>query len=273
MAAAVRRPASVGTVAAMSTDLTRRRARARSGDGAGAVVTTSRRTAWLVVVGALLVATIAVLSQRGPWPSAGGTGPADPDRAVVVGRGDADSARLTITGEADSVRIVTDAPAEALLRVEPTGADRVVAVDEDGEQPVVALGGGAVEVRLAPDARWTLDLQVGAGSIVADVADVPVDGVAVAAGAQTVELRLPRPTATVRVDQRAGVGTLLLGVPDGVGVRAVVTSGAGSATVDGETTGGLGAGAEVTTEGFDPDADHYEVVVAGGAGSLVIERD
>ena len=138
--------------------------------------------------------------------------------------------------------------------------------------PVVALGGGAVDVRLAADVRWTLDLRVGAGSIEADVADVAVDGVVVAAGAQTVDLRLPRPDGTVDVDQQAGVGTLRLRVPDGVGVRATVTSGAGSATVDGETTGGLGAGAEVTTPGFDPDVNHYEVVVGGGAGSLVVER-
>lgn len=256
----------------MSTDLTRRTLRARPGNGARELVTTSPRTTWLIVVGALVVATLAVLSQRGPWPQAGVPGRAEPDRAVVVGRGSADTARLTITGEADSVRIVTDAPAETLVRVEPTGADRVATVDHDGAEPVVALGGGAVEVRLAPDVRWTLDLRVGAASIVADVADVPVDGVVVAAGAQTVELRLPRPTATVDVDQRAGVGTLVVGVPDGVGVRAVVTSGAGSATVDGKTTGGLGAGAGVTTEGFDPGTDHYEVTVAGGAGSLVVER-
>jgi len=272
----------VGTLAAMPTDPSRRSLRTppeRHDDAVATTTTTttststSARTWWLVVAGALVVATVAVLTQQGAWDGPGGApGTVDPDRAVEVDRGVADAGTLTLTGDADSVRIRTDAPSGALVRVEPTGADRAVAVEADGADPVVALGGGSVDVRLAGDVRWTLDLQVGAGAVEARLAGVPVDGVVLSSGVQTLELALPRPDGRVVVDQRAGAGTLVLHVPEDVGVHATVTSGAGSATVDGETTGGLGAGAEVETLGFDPDADHYEVTVGGGLGSLVIDR-
>ena len=60
----------------------------------------------------------------------------------------------------------------------------------------------------------------------------------------------------------------MIHLPDGVGARVTVTSGAGSADIDGETTGGIGAGTVLTTDGFDEGADHYEVTIAGGLGSL-----
>ncbi|MGY4643440.1 hypothetical protein [Cellulomonas sp. URHB0016] len=260
----------------MSTDPSRRTLRTTTAEhDAPAVATTSPRTWWLLVAGAVLVAAAVVLTQPGPWsatPGGGGGGATDPDGVVTVDRGHVDAARLVLSGDADSVRIRTDAPAGDLVRVEPTGADTAVSVDADGAQPVVALGGGTVTVRLAGDVRWSLDLQVGAGEVEAGLAEVAVDGVVLSSGLQTLELSLPRPSGRVVVDQRAGAGSLVLHVPDGVGVHATVTSGAGSATVDGETTGGLGAGAEVATSGFDPDADHYEVTVGGGLGSLVVDR-
>ena len=63
-----------------------------------------------------------------------------------------------------------------------------------------------------------------------------------------------------------------LPAPDGVGARVTVTSGAGGAEIDGETTPGIGAGTVLTTDGFDEGDDHYEIAVAGGLGSLTIDR-
>lgn len=226
----------------------------------------------VLVVGALVLVVTQGPLRSGPSPWGGpGVGP-DADRRVALARGGADSARLVVTGDVSTLTVRADAPRSDLVVVEPAGADRPATLDGPDDAPVVTLGGGAVVVRVAADVRWEVEVRSGASRVTADLAATDVDGVVLAAGADVVELTLPAPDGRVVVDQRAGAGSLVVHVPQDVGVRALVTSGAGSATVDGQTTDGLGAGAEVSTVGFDPDAPHYEVRVGGGVGSLTVER-
>ncbi|WP_273653894.1 hypothetical protein [Cellulomonas fimi] len=232
---------------------------------------------WLLVGVALVVGALVLVVTQGPlrsdpWPWGGpGRGP-DPDRTVGLARGGADSARLVVTGDVSTLTVRADAPRSDLVVVEPAGADRPATVDGPDDAPVVTLGGGAVVVRVAADVRWEVEVRSGASRVTTDLAATEVGAVVLAAGADVVELTLPAPDGRVVVDQRAGAGSLVVHVPQDVGVRALVTSGAGSATVDGQTTDGLGAGAEVSTVGFDPGAPHYEVRVGGGVGSLTVER-
>ena len=137
---------------------------------------------------------------------------------------------------------------------------------------VVALDGGAAVVRLAEDVRWDIDLTAGADTVDADLDATTVTGIVLDGGARSIELTLPRPAGNVPVDQRAGADHLVIHLPDGVGAKVTVTSGAGGAEIDGETTGGIGAGTVLTTDGFDEGADHYEVTIGGGLGSLTIDR-
>jgi hypothetical protein len=191
---------------------------------------------------------------------------------VAVDRGSADDASLSLTGRATSITIGTDAPAGDLLEVRATGPDTRPGVDDSDGTHVVALDGGAAVLRLAPDVAWSLDLTAGADTVDADLDDTTVTGLVLDGGARSVELTLPAPDGTVDVDQRAGADHLVIHLPDGVGARVTVTSGAGSADIDGETTQGIGAGTVLITDGFDEGADRYEVTVAGGLGSLTIDR-
>ncbi|MDC7120738.1 cell wall-active antibiotics response protein [Cellulomonas fimi] len=233
------------------------------------------RTWWAVGL-VLLVAVLVLVVTQGPlrsdeWPWGAGGG-SDPDRAVALPRGGVDAARLVVTGDVGTLDLRADAPTGDLVLVEPSRADRPASVDGPADARVVGLGGGAVTVRLAADVRWAIEVRSGASRVTADLTDAEVGGVVLAAGADAVELDLPAPDGVVVVDQRAGAGILTVRVPQDVGVRALVTSGAGSATVDGLTTDGLGAGAEVSTADLDPSAPHYEVRVGGGVGTLTIER-
>lgn len=232
---------------------------------------------WLLVGGVLVVGALVLVVTQGPlrsgsWPWGGSAGGPDADRTVALARGGSDAARLVVTGDVATLTVRADAPPGDLVVVEPTGADRPASVDGPDDAPVVSLGGGAAVVRVAADVRWDVEVRTGASRVTAHLAATDVDGVVLAAGADVIDLTLPAPDGQVVVDQRAGAGSLVVRVPEDVGVRALVTSGAGSATVDGETTDGLGAGAEVSTNVFDPDAPHYEVRVGGGVGSLTVER-
>ena len=125
---------------------------------------------------------------------------------------------------------------------------------------------------MADDLVWTVDVSAGADTVDADLRATAVSAVVLDGGARSIDLTLPTPDGSVVVDQRAGAENLLVHLPEGVGARVTVTSGAGSVTIDGTATQGVGAGTVLTTDGFDEGADHYEITVAGGLGTLTIDR-
>jgi hypothetical protein len=209
-----------------------------------------------------------------PRPDTGVEQPDDDDREepVTVERGATDDATLSLTGRASSITIGTDAHDGDLLTVRATGPDTRPGVNRSDGTQVVALDGGAAVVRLADDVAWAVDLTAGADTVDADLGGTTVTGIVLDGGARSIELTLPTPHGTVTIDQRAGADHLVLHVPDGVGARVTVVSGAGSADLDGRTTQGIGPGTVLTTDAFDEGSDHYEVTVAGGLGSLTIDR-
>ena len=234
-----------------------------------------------LVIAALLTAVLALATGCSSWPPDPNPRPddgvvdqQDDDREepVTVDRGTADDATLSLTGHAASITVGTDAAAGDLLEVRATDPDSRPAAEQSDDTHVVALDGGAVVVRLADDAAWTVDLSAGADAVDADLGATRVAGIVLDGGARSIELTLPDPDGNVPVDQRAGADHLVIHLPDGTGARVTVTSGAGSTQIDGETTQGIGAGTVLTTDGFDEADDHYEITVAGGLGSLTIDR-
>ena len=228
----------------------------------------------------LLTATL-VLTGTGcsfdpnPRPDDGGVeqvGPTDDDREepVSVERGTADDATLSLTGRASSITLGTDT--DELLEVVATDPDSRPGIEQSDDTLVAALDGGAAVVRLADDVAWTVDLSAGAETVDADLSATSVAGIVLDGGARSIELTLPAPDGTSTIDQRAGADHLAIHLPDGVGARVTVTSGAGSVQIDGATTQGVGAGTVLTTDGFDEGGDHYDITVAGGRGSLTIDR-
>ncbi|WP_456789863.1 hypothetical protein [Cellulomonas sp. P5_C5] len=232
-----------------------------------------------LVVAALVTAVLALTGcsswppDPNPRPDDGAVEqPDDREEPVTVDRGTADDATLSLTGDASSITLGTDAAPGDLLEVSATAPDSRPGADQSDGTHVVALDGGAAIVRLADDVAWTVDVAAGADTVDADLTATRVTGIVLDGGARSIELALPRPDGSVPVEQRAGADHLVIHLPDGVGARVTVTSGAGSAQIDGETTQGIGAGTVLTTDGFDEADDHYEITVAGGLGSLSIDR-
>ena len=233
-----------------------------------------------LVIAALVAAVLALATGCSSWPFDPNPRPDDEvvdqdddrEEPVTVERGTADDATLSLTGHASSITLGTDAAAGDLIEVSATDPDSRPGATQSDDTHVVALDGGAAVVRLADDVAWTIDLTAGADTVDADLDATTVAGIVLDGGARSIELTLPDPDGNVPVDQRAGADHLVIHLPDGVGARVTVTSGAGSAQIDGETTQGIGAGTVLTTDGFDEADDHYEITVAGGLGSLSIDR-
>ncbi|MBT0994303.1 hypothetical protein KIN34_08400 [Cellulomonas sp. DKR-3] len=221
---------------------------------------------WVVLVAVLavvVVGALAILNKDEP----GGA-----DATATLERGTVTSSGLQLTGSAQSIALRADAPASDLVAVTATGADAAAEV-AGGQDAVVSLAGdGASTVQVAPDVAWTVHLAAQSDTVTADLAGATVDGVSIDAGARLVELTLPTPTGAVVIDQAAGIGGLTVHVPEGVAVVVKVSSGAGTVVLDGETTEGVGAGEELSTDGYSADDPHYEIDVAGGLGTLTVDR-
>ena len=232
-----------------------------------------------LVIAALVTAGLALVTGCSEWPFDPNPRPDgvfeetdDREEPVTVDRGLADDAVLSLTGRASSITLGTDAAPGDLLEVSATDPDSRPETEQSDGTHVVVLDGGAAVVRLADDVAWTVDLTAGADTVDADLGDTSVTGIVLDGGARSIELTLPTPDGSVPVEQRAGADHLVIHLPDGVGARVTVTSGAGGVEIDGETTQGIGAGTVLTTDGFDEGDDHYEITIAGGLGSLTIDR-
>ncbi|WP_041574095.1 hypothetical protein [Cellulomonas gilvus] len=202
----------------------------------------------------------------------GGDDPADATATASIARGTAQDAQLRLEGGAASITVAADAASSDLASLDATGADAAAELVA-GEPAVATLaGGGASTVRLAPDVTWTLDLGADTDLLTADLGATSLAGLTVTAGARLVELALPAPEGTVVIDQQAGVGGMTVQVPADVPVLVKVVAGAGTVTIDGEAQQSVGAGEELTTEGFSADAAHYEILLTAGLGELTITR-
>jgi hypothetical protein len=221
---------------------------------------------WVVLAAVLAVVVIGALAIFQKDEPGGG------DARATLERGTATSSGLRLTGSAQSITLRADAPAEHLVAVTATGADASAEVAGGDEAVVTLAGDGASTVQLAPDVAWDVAVAAQSDTVTADLSGAAVDGISIDAGARLVELTLPEPSAAVTIDQVAGIGGLTVHLPADVGVVVNVTSGAGTVVIDGKTTEGVGAGKELSSEGYDADAPHYVIHVTGGLGTLTVDR-
>lgn len=242
----------------------------QGGGGAAAATATPPRNRkvllWVIVAAVLAVVVIGALAIfQKDEPGAG-------DATATLERGVATESGLRLTGSAQSILLRADAPAADLVAVTATGADASAEVAGGDEAVVTLAGDGASTVQVAPDVAWDVAVAAQSDTVTADLSAATVDGVSIDAGARLVELTLPAPTGSVVIDQVAGIGGLTVHVPADVAVVVNVSSGAGTVVIDGKTTEGVGAGEELSTDGYDADAPHYVINVAGGLGTLTIDR-
>lgn len=205
--------------------------------------------------------------------------------------GSVDTREATLRVEGGLARIDLTGGADGLVEAEGTSpwGEPDLTVDKDGDATEVrlSLGDGVsvfpgthtaeMDVALAEDVLWDIDIATGMSSVDADLSDLSVRALTLKPGAADCVVRLgdvPSSVARARVDVRAGVSSVVVRVPSDAEVRLVSDSGLSSVDVD--------SGLEKVsrgrweTPGFARAAEREDPVwvidVRSGVGSFELER-
>ncbi len=131
----------------------------------------------------------------------------------------------------------------------------------------------ALAVDLNAAVPWTLVLRLGASHIQGNLRDLQLVGLELSHGASDTSLVLPPPSGVVPVRIMGGVSHVRLVRPAGAPMRARVTGGANSLTIDTLHLGAVGGETRWETPDFVAAKNRYDIEVAGGASDLVITTD
>lgn len=246
----------------------------------------SRRLgAILSVVAVALVGAVVTACAGTPGTGGGGTGSAPSPVAssspgasgggVNGPRNGLKAASLQLSAGAGEITVQTSA----------LGSDLYDVVSEGGTAPKVTFDSPTVDVRmpngsheglrrltvtLNQDVRWSLRLNGGSTREVVNVRSGQVDSVAMAAGANDMELVLGAPRGQVPVRFTGGANRISLRIPNGASASLRIRGAANSITVDGESRGKV-AGGGAFQVGADQ-ANRYSFDVLAGLNTLSLDQ-
>lgn len=226
---------------------------------------------------------LAACSPPPPAPrSAPPRTPAAPHTASLAAGGRSRATLDVVTGTALLTIGVADFdPGGPLLRASTPAGDPPPLLRETdadgtspaGQDPLVTLSArnaSAVTVTLNAAVSWQLDLAGGTSRTVADLRGGQVTGISLTAGADVIDLVLPRPHGRVPVQLGAGASQFLLSLPGGVPVRVTAASGAGEVSLEGQDHSGVAGGSVFTTPGWAPGATGLDIDALAGAGRIAV---
>lgn len=215
-------------------------------------------------------------------PPAPRAAPAGPHTASLAVDGRSRATLDMVTGTTLLTIGVADfGPGGPLLRASTAAGDpppRLRESDADGasppgQDPLVTLSAKnapAVTVTLNAAVSWQLDLAGGTSRTIADLRGGQVTGISVTAGADVIDLVLPRPRGRVPVQLGAGASQLLLSLPGEVPVRVTAANGAGEVSLEGQDHSGVAGGSVFTSPGWAPGGAGVDIEALAGAGRIAV---
>jgi hypothetical protein len=190
----------------------------------------------------------------------------------AVQLGSVDRGRLVFVRGAAHLTIGVDASMEDLYRAR-----------FEGKLPHVWVDGGTVTVKYRPSLHrtsgeitlsgrvpWAIKASMGMSDVVADLKDLDLTGLEISGGASRLEVRLPRPKATVRVRIGAGASNLELIRPVGVPVRVRIGGGSSKLAIDDVRVGAAGGKTDWRSPDFDLVEGRYDVEIGAGASKVTV---
>ena len=240
----------------------------------------------------LILATAAVIAVAA---GAGGTalalgGPSSPHVAAMPAGG-LTRAELKVTSGTAILDVSTGKLGGTLLRVSTPDGAPVRPVLSDQGLIVLSLAGAAsggqgpagpgarrpdsgyaVKVVLNSAVTWSLDLAGGTQLTTVDLRGGKVAGIAVMAGSDTLDMKLPRPAGTLPLLLAGGVSQFLLSLPAGVPAQVTVGGGASFVSLDGQHLTGIAGGTVVTSPGWAAATSRYDIDAISGFSRLAVSR-
>lgn len=240
----------------------------------------------------LILATAAVIAVAA---GAGGTalalgGPSSPHVAAMPAGG-LTRAELKVTSGTAILDVSVGKLGGTLLRVSTPDGAPVRPVLSDPGLIVLSLAGAgpggpgaagpgarrqdsgyAVKVVLNAAVTWSLDLAGGTQLTTVDMRGGKVAGIAVMAGSDTLDMKLPRPAGTLPLLLAGGVSQFLLSLPAGVPAQVTVGGGASFVSLDGQHLTGIAGGTVVTSPGWAAATSRYDIDATSGFSRLAVSR-
>jgi hypothetical protein len=165
------------------------------------------------------------------------------------------------------------------IRVDPTMSDLFHA-RFDRKTPEFRVDGGTVSVKYRPGLHpprgeltlsgrvpWSIEARWGMSDIVADLDELELTRLEISGGASRLEVRLPRPRASVPIRVGGGASNVELIRPAGVPVRVRVGAGASYLTVD-DVTIENGLRKDLQSPGYDVTEERYDIEIGAGASKV-----
>ena len=155
----------------------------------------------------------------------------------------------------------------------PAAQLQVTAGAGSGGSPLVSVSAtdaASVTVTLNVGVSWQLDLASGTKQTIADLRSGQVEGVAITAGSDVLDLLLPAPRGTVAIQLAVGASQFLLSVPHGSAVVVNAIKGAGEVSIEGSKHRAVANGSVFKTPGWAAGAAGFDVEATAGAGRLTV---
>ena len=245
---------------------------------------------WLTRPRLIMVIAAAIAVAVGAGGTALALSGSSPAHLAAMPRGGLTRAELKVTSGTAILDVSAGELGGTLLRVStPDGAPvRPVLSDpglivlslagaapgrqDSGGPPARQDSGYAVKVVLNAAVTWSLDLAGGTQLTRVDLRGGKVAGIAVMAGSDTLDMRLPRPAGTLPLLLAGGVSQFLLSLPAGVPAQVTVGGGASSVSLDGQQLTGIAGGTVVTSPGWAAATSRYDIDAISGFSQLAVSR-
>ena len=150
----------------------------------------------------------------------------------------------------------------------------------DGKPPEFRTDGGIVTVKYRPSFHpprgtltlsgrvpWTIDARWGMSNVLADLAELDLTHLEISGGASHLEIRLPRPLASVGIRIGGGASDVELIRPADVPVRVHVGAGTSRLVID-DVAIEDGLRTDRKSPGYDGTTARYEIEIGAGASKV-----
>ncbi|HET9672836.1 MAG TPA: hypothetical protein VFQ40_08325 [Actinomycetota bacterium] len=153
----------------------------------------------------------------------------------------------------------------------------------DGKVPQVEVDRGTVTVQYRPSFHppigrmtlsgrvpWAIRARGGMSDVTADLVGLELKELEIGGGSSRLEVRLPRPDASVPIRIGGGASNVEMIRPAGVPVRVRIGGGASRLVIDDVAAGSIGGRIDWKSPDYDSAGQRYDIEIGAGASTVTV---